>query len=222
MCILREMWSKEGVGEDVSTVYEYVFDLRNRIAETCDLASQNLRSAQGIHKQHFDKKAKMRKLVAGDQILILLPTNHNKLIMKWKGPFEVLQKIGETDYKLQIGNVQKVFHINMLKKYIQREAIETGLAISVIDDSDENHLNGLEFPGVTNSGERPNFGKDLTADQVNDLVELFHKFEPILSDQPGKTHLIEHSIELNTPDPIRVRPYPIPFAKVKAAEEEID
>ena len=132
MCILREMWSKEGVNEDVFTLYEYVFDLRNRIAETCDLASQNLRSA---HKQHFDKKAKMRKLVAVDQILILLPTNHNKLIMKWKGPFEVLQKIGETDYKLQIGNVQKVFHINMLKKYIQREAIETGLAISVIDDS---------------------------------------------------------------------------------------
>ena len=61
----------------------------------------------------------MRKLVAGDQILILLPTNHNKLIMKWTGPFDVLEKIGGTDYKLQIGNVQKVFHINMLKKYIK-------------------------------------------------------------------------------------------------------
>ena len=67
---------------------------------------------------------------------------------------------------------------------------------------------------MINSGERPSFGKDLTTDQVNDLVELFHKFEPVFSDQPGKTHLIEHSIELNTPDPIRVRPYPIPFAKV--------
>ena len=164
----------------------------------------------------------MRKLVAGDQILILLPTNHNKLIMKWKGPCDVLEKIGETDYKLQIGNVQKVFHINMLKKYIKREAIETGLAISVIDESDENHLNGLAFPVVINYGEQPSFGKDLTADQVRDLVELFHKFEPIFSDQLGETHLIEHSIELNTPDPIHVKPYPIPFAKVKAAEEEIE
>ena len=92
----------------------------------------------------------------------------------------------------------------------------------MIDESDENHLNGLEFPVVINSGEQPNFGKDLTAKQVGDLVELFHKFEPIFSDQPGETHLIEHSIELNTPDPIHVKPYPIPFAKVKAAEEEID
>ena len=84
--------------------------MRNRIDATCRLASENLENASKVYKRHFDKKAKMRYLEVGNKVLILLPTDHNKLIMKWKGPFEVIEKVGNTDYRVQIGNTVKLFH----------------------------------------------------------------------------------------------------------------
>ena len=36
------------------------------------------------------------------------------------------------------------------------------------------------------------------------------------------THLGEHEIELTTKEPIRVKPYSVPFAKRKAIDEEVD
>ena len=31
-------------------------------------------------------------------MLVLLPTDHNKLLMQWKGPFEVSSVVGLNDY----------------------------------------------------------------------------------------------------------------------------
>ena len=93
MEILREIWTGE-VTEETRCAYEYVIDLRNRIESTCRLASENLKEAAKTYKKHFDKRAKMRNLNVGDEVLILLPTDNNKLLMQWKGPFSVTEKVG--------------------------------------------------------------------------------------------------------------------------------
>jgi hypothetical protein len=41
--------------------------------------------------------------------------------MHWKGLYEVLEKVGELDYKIKIKGKVKMFHINMLKSYVERE-----------------------------------------------------------------------------------------------------
>ena len=38
MSILRDLWTKEGIDNEVITTYHYVFDLSNRIEETCTVA----------------------------------------------------------------------------------------------------------------------------------------------------------------------------------------
>ena len=48
-----------------------------------------------------------------DKVLAMLPTNSNKLMMQWKGPYQITQKMG--DYKTLIQR-QKNYHVNMLKK----------------------------------------------------------------------------------------------------------
>ena len=63
-----------------------MFDLRNRTEETCEVERENLMSAQQKYKTHFDKKAKMRTMKVGDKVLVMLPTDHNKLLLHWKGP----------------------------------------------------------------------------------------------------------------------------------------
>ena len=37
-----------------------------------------------------------------DQVLVLLPTDGNKLLMQWKGLYEVTEKLGRCDYRLDI------------------------------------------------------------------------------------------------------------------------
>ena len=38
---------------------------------------------------YYNKKARSRTFKEGDEVLLLLPTDHNKLLMQWKGPFKV-------------------------------------------------------------------------------------------------------------------------------------
>ena len=51
----------------------------------------------------------------------MLPTNNDKLLMQWKGRYEIIQKVGDHGYKILVGNKEKNYHANMLKKYYARE-----------------------------------------------------------------------------------------------------
>ena len=53
-------------------------------------------------------------------MLVLLPTDSNKLLLQWKGPFEVIEKVRGDDYKIELTGRTKMFHANMLKKYFER------------------------------------------------------------------------------------------------------
>ena len=94
MSILRELWSEKEIPQEMKNVYSYVLDLRNRLEETCILAKENLANAQAISKSHFDKKSRLRILKPNDLALVMLPTDENKLLMRWKGPFKVIEPIG--------------------------------------------------------------------------------------------------------------------------------
>ena len=54
-------------------------------------------------------------------MLVLLPTDHNNLLMQWKGPFEVSAVVGLNDYKVRVKGKERVYHANLLKKYFERE-----------------------------------------------------------------------------------------------------
>jgi len=53
--------------------------------------------------------------------LVLLPTDSNKLLLQWKGPFEILERVRGDDYRIQLVGRTKTFHANMLKKYRSRQ-----------------------------------------------------------------------------------------------------
>jgi len=116
--ILRQLWTKEQTDLETRSTYQYVVDLRNRLQEKWDMAHDELRRNQSLQKRHFDFRARERTFKRGDQVLILLPTSDNKLLMQWRGPFEVIERIEGHDYRIQLANRQKILHANLLKKYI--------------------------------------------------------------------------------------------------------
>ena len=86
------------------------------------MACENQDKSAARYKKNFDRKARSRTFKVGDKVLILLPTESNKLTMQWKGPYTVSQTKGLNDYAIKIGEKEKVYHVNMLKAYIERPA----------------------------------------------------------------------------------------------------
>ena len=221
MAILKELWSKEGTDTEVTHTYQYVLDLRNRIEETCDLAHEFLQSAQTRYKKHFDRKARMRSLKFGEWALVLLPTDSNKLLMQWQGPYEVREVVGLTDYPIWVGDKLRLFHINMLKMYTLREEVVGSMA-AILDPGNCSELELHDLPG--HDGETfkdVHLNDELTLPRANNLRALMEGNETIFTDAPGITELVEHEIKLTTYQPIRVKPYSIPFSQARVVEDEV-
>ena len=67
------------------------------------------------------KKTKARRFSPGDKVLVLLPTDANKLLVQWKGPYDIINSVGLNDYKVKISGKEKTLHANLLKKYLSRD-----------------------------------------------------------------------------------------------------
>lgn len=117
--VLRELWANEDVDRDKKTTYEHVLDLRNRLEGTCKLAHAELERAVFMQKEYFDHKSKRRELQVGDKVPILLPMDENKVIFQWNEPLLVTKKRNEVDYVIDLRSKRTLFHINMLKKYVE-------------------------------------------------------------------------------------------------------
>ena len=121
MFILKELWTEELEEPEVKNSYQYVFELHERLEDTLNLAHTELQKAQNKGKHYYNPKTKVWKFVPGDKVLVLLPTDHNKLLMQWKGPLEVSAVVGLNDYKVKVKGKERVYHANLLKKYFERE-----------------------------------------------------------------------------------------------------
>ena len=123
--ILKKLWTKEVNIPEVKSSYEYVTELRERLEDSLNLAQEELEKSQKRYKRHYDRKAKPRRLEVGDQVLILLPTDSNKLLMQWREPYTVESRVGANDYRVKMGSKTKTYHVNMLKKLSLESLRET-------------------------------------------------------------------------------------------------
>ena len=88
LMIVRELWTNEGAEPETKTTNQYVMDLREKLEDTCQLVQEQLKKSQDRYRQQYNRKAKTRSFKEGDEVLLLLPTDRNKLLMHWKGPFK--------------------------------------------------------------------------------------------------------------------------------------
>ena len=137
-------------------------------------------------------------------MLVLLPTDHNKLLIQWKGPFEVSAVTGLNDYKVRVKGKDRVYHANLLKKYFEREdsvgavAFETNANIckhehaeSEIDEVDPvESIDFLEIGGYVakESVKDVAIGVNLSMDQRAEFMDLANEIQS----------LAQHHIKLKT------------------------
>ena len=73
--ILKELSSEEEEVPEVTTSYQYVLELQEKLDETMKLAQAELEKKQGRNKNLYNRKAKKRSFQVGDKVLVLLPTD---------------------------------------------------------------------------------------------------------------------------------------------------
>ena len=109
-----------GTDEHARLTYQYVIDLRERLQKTCKLAQDNVRKLDIKQNAFYDKRARSRKFDVGDRVLLLLPSESNKVLLQWNGPYEVLEVFNVMNYKINVKGVVNTYPANMLKLYIER------------------------------------------------------------------------------------------------------
>ena len=163
---------------------------------------------------YFNRKAKDRNMSVGEKVLVLLPTSNNKLLLQWKGPYQIVEKFGKMDYKIHVDGKLKPFQANMLKKYIERTKDDVSVSKDVLGAAnvavigiteDQEDVGTLEDSPVLQSEEglkEVNISPELEQDQYREVSDMLSEYSNVLSDLPGRTTLAEHHINLTSKDPV--------------------
>ncbi len=93
----------------------------------------------------MNRGSKLRELVVESKVLYRIPGLSCKLADSWEGPYLVLERVGEVNYKIGKEGARKhwkVVHVNCLKKY--RESGSIGRLDVVVEEEEEqrNKLSG--------------------------------------------------------------------------------
>ncbi|XP_037774920.1 uncharacterized protein LOC119571901 [Penaeus monodon] len=175
LSILHDLWTRDDINEETKSTYQYVLDLRSRLEESAQMASSHADVSGKMYKAYFDRTAKVRKLNEGDEALVLLPTSH-KLTMQWKGPYSVVKKHDNgVDYEVKVNSKKRLYHINMLKKYVRRDEVSSSQVcqMCVVDDlpssqDDENFA--CDIPELYEASEyKVNLNPELSSEQTAEL-----------------------------------------------------
>ena len=180
-------------------------------------------------KACYDRRARSHKFDVGDKVLLLLPTDSNKLLLQWKGPYEVVEVVNRMDYRIDVNGVVCTYHANMLEQHVERRnelshCLLSAEAIELVDD-DENEefpLDDCTFP----TAKKPELYRDvsisdtLTSEQRKEVETLMKQYPDVLSNLPVRTDRIQHDIRL-TSEPIRTKGYFIPYKTRSVMETEI-
>ena len=166
-----------------------------------------------------------------DEVLLLLPTESNKLLLQWKGPYEVVEIVNRMDYRVDVYGVVGTYHANMLKQYVERKNVtshcllsaEANVTVDEETDIEEFGLDECAFP----TAKQPQSYNDVsisgvfTSEQRAEVEALIEQYWDVLTSVPGRTDLIQHDIKMSPSEPIRSKGYPVPFKARDVMDSEI-
>ena len=90
------------------------------MAQVWPIVRAHLRRAQQAQARVYNRGAQLRFFRPGDLVLVLVPTAECKFLAKWQGPYEVVERVGEVNYRVRQPGRRKptqLYHVNILKQW---------------------------------------------------------------------------------------------------------
>ncbi|XP_042071507.1 uncharacterized protein LOC121812727 [Haplochromis burtoni] len=204
---------------DSKNILSYVIQMRERLEKMSELAQSHMVEAQQQQKSWYDKSARQRAFEPGQKVLVLLPSDNNKLLAKWQGPFEVMRKLGPTTYEVSTpGQLRssKVLHINLLKEWVERiEHKADAMLIRRVPEEDEADEQYLPPAGSLDYDL-----SHLPEDKQQQVREMCKS--AVFQENPGRTDIVEHDIVVREGASVRRLSYRIPERLLPSLKKEID
>ena len=243
LSVLRDTWEDRKATEDDRSSFQYVIELKNKSEDCAKIAVQNADVSATRFKSYFDLKSQDRQFQKGDEVLLLLPDSNNKLLMAWHGPYPVVERRNKVDYVIGVDGKNKMYHVNLLKRYHRRDVasvVSTDIDLSdsplnsiqvCLEEGPEIEEGGTELPVATSGflnptssdvDSLPDISPDLESTYIQDVNKVIVSFSDVFSEVPGCTSVLEHDIILNTTDRIKAKMYPIPIHLQSYFNEEVD
>ena len=220
-----------------TNLLDYVLNFKERLSKACSVAQEHLKVSHRVMKTRADKKSEVRLFKPGKKVLVLLPLPGEPLKAKFSGPYCVKKKLNDVNYVISTADRRKskrVCHVNMLKKYYERDNSGQPVRVAVIEsksDDDNNEdlktkTSELEFLAVqlSNSEILANLDEiigHLHNDQRKDFSNLLQKYKQVCSDKPGRTSVAVHDVDVGNSRPIKQAPYRLNPDKLSKVREEV-
>ena len=121
-------------------------------------------------------------------MLVLLPTSTHKFQAKWQGPYTDMEKRGDVNYVIDMGNRRKrlqMFHVNMLRRWHE------GKLSVYSEETPDDEVNNIV---LWNKGDcsPPAINPELSEAQIRDMRNIMTEFSDVFSTKSGWTNLAEH------------------------------
>lgn len=148
----------------------------------------------------------------------MLPTEENKLLGKWQGPFKVTKKFGPTTYEIATpggSRSHRVLHINLLKEWFPRSDPAVVNLIRKVEEEEEveeQYLPVIQKVSLVNL--------DHLSEKQKKLIQGLCEPE-LFKNSPGFTTLIQHHIELKPNAQVKRLSYRIPERMVSSFMQEV-
>jgi hypothetical protein len=179
---------------------------------------------------YYDRKARPKNFKVGELALLLLPTKSNKLLLQWRGPYQVVRKVSPVDYVIAVRGKEKTYHVNMLKLYNARttpaqsnkKVVAGVMCITEDEVPDQGNAVVETCPIVAKESiDDIKLNDCVTETQKHELVSILQKHAKVLTDLPGCTDVVTHSIQLLTEEPVRVKSYTVPYSVRESIDKEV-
>ena len=205
--IAKEAW--ESQPSPHRSLIEHIDHLQERAKKVWPLVREHMEQAQREQARSYNRNATVREFQVGEKVLILVPSSECKFMAKWRGPYEIVEKVGPVNYKVGQPGRRKgiqIYHVNLLKRWHAADPIPLPALLTT--------LSPQTLPPVP-------IGEDLSPTQTQDVKELLGRARDVFSELPGRTTAIRHDIITTPGKVVRQRPYRIPEARRAAIAEEI-
>ncbi|XP_040019919.2 uncharacterized protein LOC144383704 isoform X3 [Gasterosteus aculeatus] len=205
--IAKEAWEEQPCQQ--RTLIEHVGAMRERMKAIYPMMREHMETTQRQQQASYNRSAQPREFKPGDKVLVLVPTVECKFLATWQGPYEVIERVGEVNYKVRQPGKRKreqIYHVNLLKKWHAREAL---FSCPTPTESKE--------PGR----EEVQVGPSLSPHQRQMARELVDRNRDVFSSLPGHTEVTQHEIRTVPGKTVNQRPYRVPEAHKGAIQEEV-
>ena len=240
VCGPLKLLKEKFLSDDYSSLnlLQYVSDFKNRLSKACDAARSNLKSTQSKMKIRYDENAKDRNFEPGDKVLALLPIPGRPLQARYYGPYTVDKKLSDVNYIVNTPGRRKqkqLCHINMLKKYIDRDSSVIS-SVNIVNSvpHEQNQMDSEDFnleksdpssSKLQNSDILQNLDQKLShldSDKRLELKQLVLEYEHLFPDIPSRTDKIYHDVDIiEGSKPVKQHPYRMNPVKQQYLREEV-